>query len=266
MIEKWKIAVKEFLKNYEEDDDIIGALLCGSYATGNQNQYSDIDIYLISKNSCTYRERGNTESNSYLIEYFINPIYKIEEYMEEEHLTGGMSTTNIFAYGKIIYDLDGSVKKLQDKALEYVDKPLENIKSYKLDMNNYSLWNSLDELKLCLETDNPEFNLIYFNILSDIYEFYCEYENIPKIPKTKIYKILTDEQYRRNYHVYKIPEDVFLKKYIKCFEIQKPETMYKNIEDLVNFYYKKQGGFNIRTFKLRTNIERKDNNDKYKRR
>ena len=258
MMEKWKLALKEFLKNYEEDDDIIGALLCGSYATGNQNEYSDINVYLISKDSCTYKERGNTESNSYLIEYFISPVWKIKEYMESEHQSGKQSTTNIFAFGKIIYDLDGSVKELQDKALEYLDMPLDNINRNKLDMNTYHLWDYLDELKVCLETNSPQFNLIYYNLLADIYDVYCEYESIPTIPKTKIYKILTDETYRSNYHIYKIPDKEFVKRYIKCFEIQKVDVMYKNIEDLISYYYKKQGGFNIRTFKLRSEIERND--------
>ena len=89
MVDKWKIALKEFLKDYEEDDDVIGAILCGSYASGNQNDNSDIDVYLVLKDSVSYRERGNTESNSYLIEYFMNPVRKIKEYMQKELLEIG---------------------------------------------------------------------------------------------------------------------------------------------------------------------------------
>ena len=84
MIEKWKLALREFLKKYEEDDDVIGAILCGSYATGNQNEYSDIDVYLVLKNDVNYQERGNVDSNSYLIEYFMSPVWKIKKYMAEE--------------------------------------------------------------------------------------------------------------------------------------------------------------------------------------
>ena len=31
-----------------------------------------------------YRERGNTESNSYLIEYFMNPVWKLFRLMWKE--------------------------------------------------------------------------------------------------------------------------------------------------------------------------------------
>ncbi len=251
MIEKWKLALREFLKKYEEDDDVIGAILCGSYATGNQNEYSDIDVYLVLKNDVNYQERGNTDSNSYLIEYFMRPVWKIKKNMEEEFNDNDLSTANMFAYGKIIYDLDGSVKELQNKALEYIDKPLNNINSEKLDMNNYFLWDYLDELKVCLKENNPQFNLIYYSALKDVYDAYMEYLCIPKLPVTKIYKILTDEKYRRRYHVFKLPEDEFIKLYTRCFEIEKPNKMYKNIEELINYYYKKQGGFSIKQFKTR---------------
>lgn len=254
MVEKWKLALKEFLKKYEEDEMVVGAILCGSYAAGNQNEYSDIDVYLILKDNVNYQERGNVDSNSYLIEYFMNPVWKIKKYMKDEFDNNNLSTANMLAYGKIIYDLDGSVKELQDLALEYIDRPFNNIKADKLDMNNYHLWDNLDELKRCLKENDPNFNLIYYNLLGEVYDYYSEYLSIPKLPNTKIYKILTDEDFRRRYHVFKLPENEFIRLYIKCFELQRPDIMYKNIEELINYYYKKQGGFNIRAFESRTEL------------
>ncbi len=256
MIEKWKLALKEFLRQYEDNDDVIGAMLCGSYAAGNQNEYSDIDVYLILKDNVNYQERGNIDSNSYLIEYFMSPKSEIEKYMEKEFIDGKQVTANMLAYGKIIYDLDGSVKELQDEALSYIDRSIDNIKSEKLDMNNYHIWDNFDELKVCLKENNPNFNLIYYNLLGFVYDAYCEYLSIPKLPKTKVYKILTDEEYRRKYHVFKLPEEEFIKLYIRCFDMDKLSIMYKNMEALINYYYKKQGGFNIRTFKLKSKLER----------
>lgn len=256
MIEKWKLALKEFLKKYEEDDDVIGALLCGSYASGNQTEDSDIDVYLVLKNECNYRERGNVDSNSYLMEYFMNPVWKIKEEMKEEFNENKLGTINMFAYGKIIYDLDGSVKELQDLALEYIDRPFKNIISSKLDSNNYHLWDLLDELKVSLKEERLDFNKIYYILLNDIYDVYAQYLGIQKLPKTKIYKILTDEEYRKKYHVFKLPEKEFIKLYLKCYDLDKIDKMYKNIEELINYYYKKQGGFNIRSFKQKIKIER----------
>ncbi len=251
MIEKWKLALREFLNQYENDDMVDGAILCGSYVTNTQNEYSDINVYLVLKDEAGYSALGSMDSNSFLIEYFMDTKENILKAMEEEFNSNIQSTSNKFAYGKIIYDLSGSVSELQQKAIEYIDKPFNEIRASKLDINNYHLWNYLDELKVSLKENNPEFNLIYYKLLNDTYDIYAEYQGLPKLPKSKIYKILTDEEYRRKCHIFKLADDDFIRLYVKCFEIDKPNTMYKNIEKLINYYYEKIGGFNIRTFELR---------------
>lgn len=250
MTEKWKIALKAFLKEYEEDDEVIGALLCGSYANETNNEYSDIDVRLILKNSCAYKQRGCTEVNSFIIEYSKDPIWKIKDYMENDYKNGKNTESMMFAYGKILYDTTGDVKKLQDLALEYVDKQIDTITDYKLDVNNYYVYNLLDELKLALKENDNSFKVIYYDLLSLMYNIYAEYESIPKLPKSKVYKVLTNEEYRKKSHVYKLPEDKFIKLYLNCFNEDKESIMYKNISNLVSYYYDKQGGFNIRQFKL----------------
>lgn len=254
MVEKWKLALKEFLSNYENNEDVVGAVLCGSYATGNNNDNSDIDVYLVLKNSCNYQRRGNTECNSYLIEYFMNPVWKIKDYMIEEFDDNCLCTISMFAYGKVIYDTDGSVEILQRLALNYLDKNMDVITSKKQDSNNYHIWDYLDELKVCLDNDSDDFNMIYNSLLYDVYKAYSKYLSIPIYPMTKLYRILTDEDYRKKYHVYKLPEKEFLKLYLKCYEVDKFNIMYKNIKELIDYYFNRQGGFNIRTFSIENEL------------
>ena len=73
----WKLALNEFIKPYLNDEEVEAILLVGSYAVGNQNEYSDIDVYVILNDNAEYRERGNKLVNGYLIEYFVNPIHEI---------------------------------------------------------------------------------------------------------------------------------------------------------------------------------------------
>ena len=253
MVEKWKIALKEFLKKYEEDDDVIGALLFGSYANDTYNDYSDINVYLILKDSVNYSEDGITESNSYIINYSMRNQSYIKDVMydEYEYSGPGQVTANIFAYGKIIYDLDNKVKELQNLALEYIDKPIKNINSGLLDMFNKSAWCMMEELKETLSEENPDFNRVYYMLLDEIYYDYCGYEAIPRLPKYKIYKMLTNKEYREKNHVFKIPDKKFVDLYIKCYEENKPKIMFDNITKLLNYYYEKQGGYNIRNYRHR---------------
>ena len=70
-MEKWEHAVNTFLKQYINEDYFLGAILTGSYATGNNNPDSDIDIFIVTKDTTNWRERGNKLVDGYLIEYFI---------------------------------------------------------------------------------------------------------------------------------------------------------------------------------------------------
>ena len=114
----------------------------------------------------------------------MNPVWKIKEEMEDEFNENKLCTINMFAYGKIIYDLDGNVKKLQNLALEYIDKPLKSIVSNKLDNNNYHIWDYLDELKVSLKENREDFRTIrgwsYYSRSKEYSEHY-------KLKKDKLY-------------------------------------------------------------------------------
>ena len=186
----------------------------------------------------------------------MNPVWKLKEEIKEESTSGELSTTTMFAYGKIIYDVEGKVKELQDFALEYIDRTLPTITQGKLDINNYHIWDCLDELKVALDEDRDDFELIYYNLLGNIYNIYAEYLSIPKLPLSKIYRTLANEDYRKKYHVFKLPEKEFIKLYLTCYEKLSRTAMYNNINKLVSYYYERQGGFNIRTFKLRSEVKK----------
>ena len=251
MVEKWKLALKEFLKEYEEDENVTGAVLCGSYATDNYNELSDINVRLILNDSCNYEVRGNKQCNSYLIEYYMAPKHKIRNRLDENHKNYMNTEANMLAYGKIIYDLDGNTKKIQELASEYIDKPFDAITSKRLKENNYKIYDALDELKVSQEEGRLDFKAIYYDLLYQVYEAYCEYEGLAKLPKTKIFKILTDEKYKKKYHVFRIPDEDFTILYIKCYEENKFDDMYKNMFNLVDYYYKRQGNRDARTFEIR---------------
>lgn len=255
MIDKWKLALKEFLKKYEKDEMVVGAVLYDSYALGIQNEYSNIKVYLVLKDSANYKEKGFFDSNSYLIEYIIKPLSKIKDTIKNEFDNGYLTTAKIFSYGKVIYDLDDSVKELSNKALDYIDSNLKVISSDKVNYNNYHIWNYLNELKSNLKENSMQFNLTYYKLLDMVFNSYLEYLGVPKLKEDKIYKILTDYEYRRKCHIYKLPEEEFIKLYLNCLEIDKASTMLKNIESLVNYYYKKEGGFNIRVFVAREDFD-----------
>ena len=47
-MEEWKIALEEFLKDWMSRNDVVGALVCGSYITGHPSKRSDRCTYYFS--------------------------------------------------------------------------------------------------------------------------------------------------------------------------------------------------------------------------
>ena len=45
----WEEVLNKFLEEYKDKDYVIGAVLSGSYASGNYTSNSDIDIHIVTK-------------------------------------------------------------------------------------------------------------------------------------------------------------------------------------------------------------------------
>ncbi|MGE8035840.1 nucleotidyltransferase domain-containing protein [Lysinibacillus sp. NPDC093692] len=58
-MEEWRIALEEFLKDWKNRNDVVGALVCGSYVTGNPTNRSDIDVHIILSDDVDWREGIN---------------------------------------------------------------------------------------------------------------------------------------------------------------------------------------------------------------
>ena len=95
----WENALNKFIDQYKDEDYFLGAILTGSYATGNNDENSDIDVFIVTKDSTTWRERGNKLIDGYLIEYFINPVRQVLKEFEK-----GFEAMNSGKCGKVILD------------------------------------------------------------------------------------------------------------------------------------------------------------------
>lgn len=262
MTGKWKIALEKFLEGYEEDDDIIGAVLYDNYEEDNLGKKSSINIQIILSGGCTYRKIGSKKIGNFLVKYAMTPYYEIENDFKNDYSTGKSTITNMFGYGKIIFDLEGKVKTLQEKALEYLDKPLRVISNSDLQKNSYYIWNLYDELTTSLEIESECFYLIYYELITLILDSYCGFKEIAKLPKTWAYQILTDNNFRVANNVFNVPEKAFIDFYKNCFIKDSKINMIKSIKFLMDYYYQRTGSFNIENFELIENLEEKEN-DKY---
>lgn len=252
-MEKWELSLNKFLDDYINQDYFVGALLTGSYATGNQNNSSDIDIYIITKDTL-WRERGNKLVDGYMIEYFINPINKIKSYFSKETETLHLSTTMMFVNGKILYDKDDVVKNLVKEANNNINKDFNNIDEFNYKLNCYSVWDGFDELyDKYIRKQDIDFS---YNIFLDrIISSYFSNKRIPSLPSNKIESILKNKDYRKKYNIIKMPDNKFCELLLNCFNEKEYNKRIKCARKIYNYFFEVFNDFDINNFALRSSAE-----------
>jgi predicted nucleotidyltransferase len=254
-VEKWQLAIEKFLNEYKNEDYFLGAILTGSYATGNNDKNSDIDIYIVTKNDTEWRERGNKNIDGFLIEYFINPKKKILSYMEKELQDYHMSTTMIFVNAKILYDNDGSVQELINIAKNNANlSNLGNLDNFKYKMNCYSVWDGFDELE-SKYNKHQDIDFSYYIFLQRVIDAYFYNKQIPPIPLNKIEIILKDIEYREKYNVRKMPNKEFIIRIIKCLDEKDYDKKFEYAKDLYNYFLNQFNDFDINNLVVRSSAE-----------
>ena len=248
----WELALEKFINEYKDEDYFLGAILTGSYATGNNDKNSDIDVYIITTDDTNWRERGNRTIDGFLIEYFINPKKKILSYFEKEVKDYHLSTTMIFVNGKILYDKDGSVQELINIANNNFN--FAEVDEFKYKMNCYSVWDGFDELE-SKYNKGEDIDFTYNIFLERVIDAYFYNKQIPSIPLNKIEKILKDETYRIKYNVKKLPEQEFIDKLLNCFNEKDYNKKFLYAKELYNYYSNQFKNFDINDFVLRSSVE-----------
>ena len=243
LVPHWRDALNKFIGEYKKNKDVVAILLVGSYAVNNNNKYSDIDVYIILSNKCDYRIRGNKLVDGYIIEYFINPIYQIEEYLLNDGRGHGGPMANMILNGKLVYGNELIVNYLKDKAMDAINK--EN----KFDiMKYYRCWDAYEDYKACKYHNKMN----YYICLKYLIEAYLFNNNYFILPENKIERFFKDKDYCKKYNI-KLPNNEFNILVINCFN--KPNK--DNLDRLYRFVIE-DGKFNINDFKIYEKIIRKE--------
>jgi predicted nucleotidyltransferase len=252
MDRKIESVINTFLEPYFTDNDIQGAILTGSYAQGNQNKYSDIDIFIISSDKLDWRERGSKIISDYVLEYFINPPKKVIQEIEEyKHI----ATSAIIINGIELFDKTGIIKILKEKAFKAVYIPMTPMNMGEIEMMKYYIHYYYEQIKRAYEDNSDEFPFLYYTFLEYIIYSYGRNVGISLPPKTKIYQYVFDEEYYLIKELKKIDDMEILKLLKECMKNNKNEIMYENITELKDYFLNSIGGFNIDGWKIRSEVK-----------
>jgi predicted nucleotidyltransferase len=253
--EGWREALDKFLIPWKKNKEVSGIIVCGSYITGNPTKHSDIDIHIVLKKGCKWRERGNKIVDGFLMEYFANPLEQIKKYLESDFKKRRQMDAHMFHTGKTILDKGGDIKKIKEISKKYLNKRFEKITPYMYELGKYDLFDMSDNLREVYLRKNPDFNLVYFNFLKDVLSIYSEFLRYHQIREDNIYRFLTDKKDKKKYLISNFPDKVFLKKFLLAIKGRGKKNMLRRFSKLSKYVLDKMGGFDIDGWKYKSIIE-----------
>lgn len=253
-MKNWRSILESYLETWKKDQNVSGALVCGSYVTGSPSPHSDVDVHIVLNDGVDWRERGNVISEGLLIEYFANPPKQIEKYFTDDYNDYSQMSPVQFSTGEILFD-DGTVEILKKKAQEFLNKDFPQLPDFKIELNKYGLWDNLDNLEDAFEGEKKHFMFIFHNSLNTLIQFYCKYLGYPVIKFNKSLEILTDQNVRKKYLLKEFPDSKFNELCTQALCVDKPEKAFELYKELTKHVLDKIGGFEINGWKLRSPLD-----------
>ncbi len=251
-MEPWEKAVNRFLDEWRGRGDLTGALVCGSYVTGNPSPRSDIDIHIVLTEDTDWRMRGSKMVDGFLVEYFVNPPGQIRAYFEEDHRGNRRDAATQFATGRVVFDNDGAVAALKMEAVEWLAKEFDPLDDVVVELNKYGLWDVMDNLRDLHEKDSPSFRYAYYNGLRQLLGFYSRYVGCTVYSPERVVEMLTDQATRAKYLEEDFPDRVFAGLFVEAVTAE--DGLLGRFEAVYGHVVSRLGGFRLDGWSLRTPV------------
>lgn len=245
---------------YLENKHVLGCFFYGSFLTGFNTKNSDIDLHIIFDNSDPkHLIRGNENIDGVRIEYFEKPIKDLYLSVDNDFNNQNNALLSIIGTSRIIFDKYGDLQKLQQYTLNKFSNPLPPLETE--DAREYVsiLTNRMEKLEKAAYNNSPYFYHLYHLTIEKIRKFYHRLNGMPEVQTSKVFRVYTDEEYRKSFYKDNIPENEFIDMYLDaiCDSSLDMETKLNKVKKL--FEYAKR---NINLDKDRYRILIKSRNSK----
>ena len=239
VLKRMEGALNKFVRKYEKDPNVIGIFATGSYIHSKPDKNSDIDTYVLLKDSMT-RERGNTWINGIEIEYFMNPVNQVRFYFKDEFKSGRMATAHMFANSLVLHKKGRELDVLIKEAKAILKKKLPVMKKFAVENAKYFLDDIRKDVEdVYINKDWFDFNILSSSLLEKCLEVFYAAKKVDK-EKTKRLKAKLkkhDPKFEKLFSVAVLEKD-----YTKRF---------KAINKLTDYTEKLVGGRRTREWRLK---------------
>jgi hypothetical protein len=247
-----EVALDSFMQWWENKKEVIGAIVCGSYITGNPSKYSDIDLHIILDSSVNWRERGNQVINGILIEYFANPIQQHHHYLQEDLKSRKRLNAHMLCTWKLLFDRTGEVQQLINDSQSYLTPQYTTMNETEIELTKYTIWDMCDNLEEIYDKNWKEFVFVYHNNIYTLINLYTKFLQYDHLPIHKVYLFLTDTNNQKKYNVAPFPDQIFVKLITQIISHTEKDDMIQNYTKLTNHILNKMWWFDINNRSLHT--------------
>lgn len=174
---------KTFLEELKQRPDVLGVIMFGSWARGNNRPDSDVDLVVILTEG--YR-RTVEHRNGQAFEI----IYTTEKGAFEYWESHKDDAAGLWVVAKILFDKDGTIERLKTKIKEILDNGKKAIDEYQLGQFRFDAEDSLKYVESILANDPITANLILSNKIFSLTELFFDIRQVwTPAPKQRLAKI-----------------------------------------------------------------------------
>lgn len=174
---------QEFLNELKNKPEVVGIILFGSWARGNNRIDSDVDLLVIL-----------TDGYRRIVEYKDGQAFEIIYNTANGALDFWKShkddCANLWEVAKIIYDKDGTIENLKKKALEIIQEGKKLIDSYQMAQFRFSAEDELSSVDSLINSDITTANLVLQKTILSLTELFFDLRQLwTPAPKQRLAKI-----------------------------------------------------------------------------
>ena len=235
----WKSALEKSLDKWRNRNNVEGALLTGSYATGTATEFSDLDLFIVLADTAAWNRKELQVMDGITVEFSICTVSQFEKYIDNEHNENKSVVSRMWSVGKIMFDRHGQIDRLQQKARKQMRRSFKKLRNRRIEIEKAFIWNDLQDLKDMHREKASGFEFVCSLHLQRAITAYAKFLRAEIPPFAKLHRILSDRGFRTRYGIEPLPDSHFNRLLKACLK----NLSMRNIEKLTEHVLEKMGGF-----------------------
>lgn len=176
-------ATKNFVTRLEADDNVLGVILFGSWARGNNRPGSDVDLVIILRDG--YQRCVETHEGQVFEIIYTKPEAALEFWQANKN-----DCHSLWSVAKILLDKEGIIEELQKEAQKVIDAGKPEINEKQKEQFRFDKEDKLNYVTTILESDSTTAKLILNNLVFEMTGLYFDLRQLwSPAPKQRVEEI-----------------------------------------------------------------------------